>query len=119
MNNLKLSKVAFILTISFLIKVSSLYSAQEDSIIKIRLSYKIILNPDNGAAPQTHYLMYLTDEVIENIVDEMNELFASYWRGYRFELCEIKKIGGIASYFPDPGYWFNIDFLKYENSSNA
>lgn len=96
---------------------SSLAShAVEDSVIKIRLSYKIILNPSNGQRPRPIWVLsdkVVTDDKIRNAVEEMNKLVAPFWRGYRFELYEIVEIGYIGSHSTtDPSQWFHTDFVK-------
>jgi hypothetical protein len=98
----------------FLFNVDSTFGADEDGIIKIRLSYKIILSPKNLNRPNLHNQLWETvkDEMIQEAVDEMNALIAATWRGYRFELDEILEIGVLGGFYPDPGHWFGIDFVE-------
>jgi hypothetical protein len=96
---------------------SSLAShAVADSVIKIRLSYKIILDPTDGQRPRPIWVLsdkIVTDDKIRNAVEEMNELIAPFWRGYRFELSEIVEIGPISDHHSTgPSQWFHTDFVK-------
>ena len=86
---------------------------EEDGVIKIRLSYKIIINPKNCARPNPTRQIgeELTDEMIADAVHEMNELLTASWRGYRFELHEIIEVGSLGGNYPDPSHWFDIDFV--------
>jgi hypothetical protein len=108
--------MTFGLILTFLCNVSLGYPAREDSVIKIRLSYKIILNPKNLARPNPSSQLggSVTDAMIEEAVEEMNALLAAYWRGYRFEVYEIVEIGSLGGFAPDPGHWFDIDFVEVD-----
>jgi hypothetical protein len=88
-----------------------------DNFIKIRLSYKIILNPGNGKRPKLEKYSYdvVSNQMIESAIDEMNELMASYWRGYRFELLEIKEIKLENNQKDNMEQWFELDFVNHPN----
>lgn len=107
-------KILAILSV-FLLNTNFVYSLNEDNVIKIRLSYKIILNPKDLARPKTHLSKTVTDEMIKNAVNEVNTLLASYWRGHRVELYEIKEVGSLVGLSNSPSYWFKVDFVKDEN----
>ena len=81
--------------------ISALHA--QDSVINIRLSYKVILNPANGNRPAN-----ATDVNINRAVRGMNTLLRSYWRGYRMQLTEIVEIGGLGD-TSGPGKWYNTD----------
>jgi hypothetical protein len=89
----------------------------EDSIIKIRLSYKIIINPETGKRPklQKYIRDVVTNQQIINAVNEMNELMASYWRGYRFELLEIVELKANENQKDNLKKWFELDFVSHPN----
>jgi len=114
-----LLKMAFAFILEFLLTTSSAYSADEDGVIKIRLSYKIILNPKNLSRPRlnTQVGEKVRDEMIQEAVDEMNALMASYWRGYRFELDEIREIGALGGLDSDPSHWFDVDFIEADKQN--
>ncbi len=92
------------------------WSAKADEVIKIRLSYKIIINPLNGNRP-TIGTSELQDSDIQTAVDGMNDLLDTYWRGYRMELVSIEEIGNPGGAFPDPSLWFFVDFSDEENGA--
>jgi hypothetical protein len=75
----------------------------QDSVINIRLSYKVILNPNNGLRPSL-----ATDTTITRAVRGMNTLLKSYWRGYRMQLTEIVEVGGLGD-TNGPSRWYSID----------
>jgi hypothetical protein len=116
MNTKTLTKSALTLALitGSVVDAPSVLCADEDGIIKIRLSYKIILNPKDHSRPslKTRVEEKVSNEMIQEAVDEMNALMASYWRGYRFELYEIQEIGALGGFYPDPGHWFDIDFVE-------
>jgi hypothetical protein len=58
----------------------------------------------------------VTDAMLEEAVEEMNALLASYWRGYRFEIYEILEIGSLGGFAPDPGHWFDVDFVEADKN---
>jgi hypothetical protein len=105
--------------LGFLGSANAVYCADEDSIIKIRLSYKIILNPKNLSRPSlsTQVGEKVRDEMIQEAVEEMNALLASTWRGYRVELHEIQEIGSLGGSYPDPSHWFDIDFVEEDKQN--
>ncbi|MCI0699004.1 hypothetical protein L0337_44255 [candidate division KSB1 bacterium] len=108
--------IAFTFIIGFFFNASPANSVDEDGVIKIHLSYKIILNPKNLARPNPYSQPgeSVTDAMIEEAVAEMNALLASYWRGYRFEVDEILEIGALGGFAPDPGHWFDVDFVEVD-----
>lgn len=95
------------------------HAREEDGLIKIRLSYKIIRNPKNLARPNptTEHGEVVTNAMIETALDEMNALLASSWRGYRFELFEIVEIGSRGGFDPDPAFWFATDFVEGDRNN--
>lgn len=107
---------ALALMIELLCVVHAVPSAEQDGIIKIRLSYKIILNPKNHSRPtlNTRVGETVRDEMIRETVEEMNSLMASYWRGYRFELTEILEIGSLNGWYPDPSHFYDVDFIEQD-----
>src|SRR5438067_10715535 len=88
--------------------------AHADSVVKIRLSVKVILNAGDGTRP-----FGVTDAGIDGAIATANDLLSTYWRGYRFERVDpITNIGGINNYTrPNPSYYFVLDFQS--NPSNA
>ncbi|NUO79529.1 hypothetical protein HUU05_05585 [candidate division KSB1 bacterium] len=95
------------------------HAGEEDGLIKIRLSYKIIRNPKNLARPNptTKYGESITNAMVEAAVDEMNALLADSWRGYRFELYEVVEIGSRGGFDPDPAFWFATDFVEGDRNN--
>lgn len=89
-------------TLTFLFLLFTSIDLVGQSIINIRLSYKVIVN-DAGNRPSN-----ATDENIQAIVDSMNQLMASYWRGYRFQLIEVEEVGGLNSL---PTEWYYTNFV--------
>ena len=118
-NLLKKSALALVLALGSLFHAPQAFCADEDGVIKIRLSYKIILNPKNYGRPRlkTRVGETVSDETIKKAVAEMNELMASYWRGYRFELIEIQEIGALGASYPNPSCWFDVDFIEQDKRS--
>lgn len=111
--NFNIVLAVFIVILVTIFSVNTVYPTDEDSVIKIRLSYKIILNPATGERPIIgHATCLVSDEIIEKSVEEMNELLACYWRGYRFEIYEIKEVGSSQNSPANPGIWFHIDFVN-------
>lgn len=86
-------------------------TGKEDSVINIRLSYKIILNPKNLDRPVNSDHETVTDSMIADAVDQMNEILESTWRGYRVQLAEVVEIGGLGSDAGNPSRWFAEDFI--------
>ncbi len=90
-----------------------LKSAYADDIIKIRLSYKIILDPADGNPPPT--LTGPDYPEIHAIVDSMNKLQEVYGRGYRFVLeGPVESIGGMGDTDGPSGVFYNIDLRTHE-----
>jgi len=78
----------------------------DDGTIRIRLSYKVILNPVDGTRPPD-----VDDAAILAAVDGANEWMARYGRGYRFEVVEIVDVGGACSgpcTTANPSYWYDL-----------
>lgn len=110
LKNHRKSCLSAVLVMCFLYGCFSVCSAQEDSVIKIRVSYKIMLNPETGARPKDRTHTPITNETIEDAVREMNALFASYWRGYRLELVEIREVSFQQGAATNCSRWFKYDF---------
>jgi hypothetical protein len=115
----QVNSLAFAVMLGFFLATSSANAADEDSVIKIRLSYKIILNPKNLSRPNldTQVGEKVSDAMIQEAVDEMNALMASTWRGYRFDLHEIQEIGALGGLYPDPSHGFDIDFVEEDKQN--
>jgi hypothetical protein len=116
---LKIGRMGFAVIAALLFTASPAFSNEEDGLIKIRLSYKIIINPKNCARPNPTAQVgeIVTDEMIAKAVEEMNALLAATWRGYRFELKEIKEIGSRGDAAPKPGHWFDVDFIEEDKQN--
>lgn len=114
-----LLKTGLAFTLGLLLTAHSANSADEDGVIKIRLSYKIILNPKNLSRPSlgTQVGEKVQDEMIRAAVGEMNALMAATWRGYRFELDEIREIGALGGLAADPSRWFDVDFIEEDKQN--
>ncbi len=111
--------LALKLLIGFFCQAHLAFGDEEDGVIKIRLSYKIILSPKDHNRPRLHtqYAEMVSDEIIREAVDEMNAVMASYWRGYRFELVEIREVGSYTGSYPDPSHWFDVDFIEQDKQA--
>jgi hypothetical protein len=110
-----------ILVVNFLLGASSAYPQPQPACLKVRLSYKIFVNPKNGERPKLngiHSHEYLTDEVIIKAVDEMNDLFSSFQRPLRFEVVEIKEIGFADGQKNKGKDWFHLNFTKDQKHIN-
>lgn len=81
-------------------------SAFADDFIKIRLSYKVLLNPADGSRPPG-----VTDGDIDAAIAEANALLASFGRGYRYVLADpLTDIGGAGgTNRPNPSFYYNMD----------
>ena len=89
-------------------------ASASEGYIDIRLSYKIILNPDDGDPPP---LIDITGARLQQTVDAMNDLMTSYQRGYRFVLVEFRLIGGLGD--TGPSEWYNLDLLDVKGELEA
>lgn len=78
-------------------------------VITIRLSYKVVLNPADVSRPSA-----LTDANLNTAVDAMNALYATYFRGYRFQIVEIINVGGVND-TTGPSRWYNTNFFDNTN----
>lgn len=76
--------------------------------ITIRLYYKVITSPINGAVPSGY-----SEGGVANAVARMNQLMESYGRGYRFDhgdgVRPIGNIGGVNR--PDPAHYYSVNLL--------
>src|SRR5262245_24122517 len=64
-------------------------------VIDIRLSYKVVLNPQNGQRP-TSSGHILADIDIDSAIQAMNALHEAFQRGYRFiRVDEVTNIGSV------------------------
>jgi hypothetical protein len=89
---------------------------QAQGVINIRVSYKVILNPANGARPILTGATQVSDADINTAVNAMNVLLQSYFRGYRVQrVGPITNVGGMGD-TTGPSRWFATDFF---NASNA
>jgi hypothetical protein len=87
--------------------VFSAASALADDVIKIRLSYKVILDPATGLRPAG-----VTDADIDQAVAGANDLLKTYNRGYRLvRVGPVADIGGVGGFNrPNPSYYYGVDF---------
>jgi hypothetical protein len=99
----------------FLIFIACFFWGQvkaENQIIQdvvIRVSYKVVLNPQNGQRPTG-----ATNEAIDEAVRQMNTRLSSYKRGFRVK-HEILTIGGQGQ-TTGPSKWFATDFFSDGNA---
>jgi hypothetical protein len=86
---------------------SLLPSARADDIIKIRVSYKVILNPVDGSRPPG-----VRDSDIDDAIATSNDLLSTFWRGFRFQrVGTITDIGGVGEFSrPSPSHYYAMDF---------
>src|SRR5262245_39232141 len=67
--------------------------ARADTVITIRVSVKVVLNPMNGSRPLSNNSP-ITDFQIDQMINGMNPLMASQWRGFRFQRVDpITNVG--------------------------
>jgi hypothetical protein len=82
-------------------------AVRADSTIAVRLSYKVILNPDNGTRPPG-----VTDAGIDAAIAEMNTIMPGFGRGYRYAragpVTNIGSVGGVNR--PNPSHYYDVDF---------
>jgi len=103
--------------VSCLVLIASLFllipvrmKTQDGGVITIRLSYKVVLNPANGARPPR-----VTDADLNTAVNGMNGFMRDYFRGYRFQLVEILDVGGKSDPPAGPSMWYNTNFFDPNN----
>lgn len=84
---------------------NALNFAVESAVIGIRLSYKIVLNPNGGTRPPD-----VTNADIYTAVEQMNNLMKNYLRGFRFQVVEILDIGANGQTV-GPSQWYNTNFF--------
>lgn len=78
--------------------------ARADRYITINLSYKIILNPADGSLPPK-----VSDENVDAYIGFMNDMLASYERGYRVaRVGPVSHVGGVGD-TTGPGKWYDKD----------
>ena len=78
--------------------------------IDIRLSYKVVMNPANGQRPPG-----VLDADIDAAIAEMNQLQASYFRGFRFQRVDaVSEVGGQGD-TTGPSRWFSTDLFDAFN----
>ncbi len=78
--------------------------------IDIRLSYKVVLNPADGLRPPG-----VQDADIDAAIAEMNQLQATYFRGFRFRRVDaVTEVGGQGD-TTGPSRWFSTDFFDAFN----
>lgn len=104
--------IYFVLFASALLLSPISRKAQDDGVITIRLSYKVVLNPANGTRPPG-----VTNADINTAVNGMNDLMRGYFRGYRFQLVEILDVGGMSNPPTGPSVWYDTDFFNTTNGS--
>ncbi len=78
--------------------------------IDIRLSYKVVLNPATGLRQPG-----VLDADIDAAIAEMNQLQATYFRGFRFRRVDaVTEVGGQGD-TTGPSRWFSTDFFDASN----
>lgn len=87
-------------------------SAFADNVIRIRLSYKVILDPADGGLP-----LGFSDTSVDRAIDEMNEFLDSFGRGYQFVRVDpIQRVGNVGGFDrPNPSHYFGINMLDHPN----
>ncbi len=86
-------------------------ATQANTTIEIRLSYKIVLNPDDGTRPPGPGGGALTNQMIDDAIEGMNELQGTYFRGYRFiRVGSIMEVGGEGD-LTGPSQWYDTNFF--------
>lgn len=104
-------KVAFlVLSASLFLLIPVRMKTQDAGVITIRLSYKVVLNPAGGTRPPG-----VTDADINAAVNGMNNLMRDYLRGYRFQIMEIRDIGGSSNPPAGPSQWYDTNFHDGDN----
>ena len=96
--------------LSWGMSIAALVLAAPNSIgqtIGIRVSYKIVLDPATGLPPTG-----VTANKINQIVDHMNDMLASYGRGYRIaQVGTAVTVGGLGEFGrPSPSHYYSADF---------
>jgi hypothetical protein len=91
---------------SGLLLLAPIVSSAHGRINNLRMSVKIIVDPNAGAWPGG-----IVPQTFTNAVTAANKWMASYWRGYRFQLAEATNIrrpteGGVTG----PSKWFRVVF---------
>ncbi len=101
----------FLLFVLIAAAVAAMIPAESraQGVITIRLSYKVVLNPADGTRPSA-----LTDANLNTAVTAMNALYATYFRGYRFQVVEIINVGG-RNDTTGPSRWYNTNFFDNTN----
>ncbi|MCI0557216.1 MAG: hypothetical protein MN733_01885, partial [Nitrososphaera sp.] len=97
-------KPFYILTVAMLLSFIAcpIYA---DDVILIQLSYKIVLNPENGSRPSQ-----VSDDDIDQAIEAMNALLESYSRGFRFQRVDpVTPVGGIGD-TSGPSQWYDTNF---------
>ncbi len=91
--------------------------ALSDDVIRVFLSYNIVLDPADGSRPDDGDGNEITNAQINESIDEMNALMETYFRGYRFErFGAIREIGGMGQ--PNgPSQWYDTDFFGANGAS--
>ena len=79
--------------------------------IEIRLSFKVVLNPDNGQRPN-----FISNNTIETAINEVNQIMDGSWRGYRFTIEDIVDVGWQGGYNEGPSKWCFTDFFAANGS---
>lgn len=90
-------------------------SANADDIIKVRVSYKVVVNPVDGTRPPG-----VNDADIDAAVEGMNAIMETFGRGYRFvRTGALIDIGGIGGFFrPNPSYYYGNGFADTQDRAN-
>lgn len=83
--------------------------AAADNVIQIRLSIKVITNPDTGADPAG-----LAGVDLASTVEGMNALMEQFGRGYQFVVVDpIVRVGGAGQFArPNPSFYSNQGLLS-------
>lgn len=85
--------------------------------IEIPISVKIVLDPNSGDRPKNG-ADPIKDELFYTAARKANEWMASYSRGYRFRIAEIKDIGGpLQDGSSGPSKWFGMNLQTDPNWS--
>jgi hypothetical protein len=101
----------YVATLVLLALTPAAMKTQDVGVITIRLSYKVVLNPNGGTRPPG-----VTDAHINTAVNQMNDLMRGYLRGYRFQLVEILDVGGNGQ-TTGPSQWYNTDFFASDGGT--
>lgn len=89
---------------------------QAQGVITVRVSFKVILNPADGARPTLGPSgAVLADADVDTTIAAMNDLYRPYFRGFRFQrVGPVIDVGGIGD-MTGPSRYFNTNFVTDPN----